>query len=189
MRVLLATLLAISVAGAGDIRGILQNMASGSAAYYMVYMAYAIQVRSPDFKPADMLVGAALERYPAVTTRGCWSYAYASFLHDRGAKVVKEGWDRTAAAQRFFQDGEVGVAAVGGPLLDIAGEADETVPLAHLRATARKACDHGIKLAFRSYPGLDHDPVMDKSTPDQLAWIRDRFSGQPFQTSCAALTP
>jgi hypothetical protein len=37
------------------------------------------------------------------------------------------------------------------------------------------------------YPGLDHDPTMDKSTPDQLAWIRDRFAGKPFTGNCRSL--
>ncbi len=128
-----------------------------------------------------VLVGHALRRYPAATTRGCWNYAYASFLNDHDTRVLKEGWDRTAAAQRFFKDNEVGVAPVHGPLLVIAGETDETVPMAHVQSTVRKACDHGITLAFRSYPGLDHDPVMEQSTPDQLAWIRDRVRGSAMQ--------
>jgi len=177
---------AISVAGGGDIKGILEQMgsASSSAAYYLVFMAYGIHARSPEFKPADMLVGDALKRYPDMTTKGCWLYAYASFLNDQGAKVVRDGWEQSVAVQQFFKDAEVGTAPVSGPLLVIAGEADETVPLTHVQSTVRKACGHGIALAFRSYPGLDHDPVMDKSTPDQLAWIRDRLAGRPFQSSC-----
>jgi len=53
----------------------------------------------------------------------------------------------------------------------------------------KKACGTGIALSFRSYPGLDHDPTMVKSTPDQLAWVRDRFAGKPFTSNCAGLPP
>jgi pimeloyl-ACP methyl ester carboxylesterase len=182
---------AISVSGAADAHAILQQMGEpdSSAAYYLVYMAYAIHTRAPEFKPSDMLVGKALQRYPDVTTKGCWNYAYASFLKDRGEKVLKAGWDQTAAAQRFFKANELGVAPVRGPLLVLTGEADETVPLALVKATVKKACGNGIALWFRSYPGLDHDPTMEKSTPDQVAWVRDRFAGKPFTSNCNSLAP
>lgn len=180
---------AISVAGAADLKSILDAMgeAESSAAFYLVYMAYAIHTRSAAFEPSDMLTGKALQRYRDVTTKGCWNYAYASFLDDRGETVLKAGWERSSAAQQFFKANELGVAPVGGPLLVIAGEADETVPIALERATVKKACANGIVLAFRSYPGLDHDPTMEKSTPDQLRWIRERFAGKPFTGNCADL--
>jgi len=68
---------AVSVAGAGDLQAILKGMGDpkSDAAFYMTYMAYAIHVLSPDFKPSDMLQGAALDRYGNATTKGCWNYA------------------------------------------------------------------------------------------------------------------
>ncbi len=180
---------AISVAGAADLKSILDGMGKpGSAAsYYLGYMAYAMKVRTPSFQPSDMLVGEALRRYTDVTTKGCWNYAYAAFINAPVGPVLKPGWDRTPAARRFFADNELGRSPIGGPLLVIAGEADETVPLAPLRALAKRACSNGIALSFRSYPGLDHDPTMDKSTPDQLAWVRERFAGKPATGNCANL--
>jgi pimeloyl-ACP methyl ester carboxylesterase len=60
---------AISVSGAADIKSILEQMGNpdSSAAYYLVYMAYAIHARSPAFKPSQMLAGKALERYADTT--------------------------------------------------------------------------------------------------------------------------
>jgi pimeloyl-ACP methyl ester carboxylesterase len=180
---------AVSVAGAGDLKAILTAMGDpgSDAAYYLVYMAYAIHVQSPSFKPEDMLAGVALKRYSDVTTKGCWNYAYASFLKAPPGKVVKPDWDKAAAAEKFFKSNELGTAPIGGPMLVIAGEADQTVPFASLRATVQKACKNGIALTFRSYAGLDHDPTMDRSTPDQLAWVRDRFAGKASTSNCAAL--
>ena len=40
-----------------------------------------------------------------------------------------------------------------------------------------------------SYPGLDHDPTMAQSTPDLLAWVRDRFAGKPSADHCADVPP
>jgi pimeloyl-ACP methyl ester carboxylesterase len=182
---------AVSVAGAGDLKAILTGMGDpgSDAAFYMTYMAYAIHVLSPEFKPSDMLEGAALARYENATTKGCWNYAYASFLGLPPGKVVKPGWDETAAAEKFFKIDELGTAPIGGPMLVIAGEGDQTVPIASMRGTVQRACRNGIALTFRSYPGLDHDPTMDQSTPDQLAWVRDRFAGKASTGNCADLKP
>jgi pimeloyl-ACP methyl ester carboxylesterase len=180
---------AVSVAGAGDLKAILTGMGDpgSDAAFYMTYMAYAIHVLSPEFKPSDMLEGAALARYENATTKGCWNYAYASFLGLPPGKIVKPGWDGTAPAEKLFKLDELGTAPIGGPMLVIAGEGDQTVPIASMRGTVQKACRNGIALTFRSYPGLDHDPTMDQSTPDQLAWVRDRFAGKASAGNCAEL--
>jgi pimeloyl-ACP methyl ester carboxylesterase len=180
---------AISVAGASDPKAILEQMGEpdSSAAFYLVYLAYGIHVHTPAFQASEMLVGKALERYTEVTSKGCWNYAYASFLNDHGGRVLKPGWDRTEGARRFFEANVLGAAPVGGPLLVLAGGADQTVPAALVRATASRACRNGVALAYRSYPGLDHDPTMEKSTPDQLAWIKDRFAGRPFTGNCDSI--
>jgi pimeloyl-ACP methyl ester carboxylesterase len=179
----------VSVAGAGDLEAILTGMGDpgSDAAFYMTYMAYAIHVLSPDFKPSEMLAGGALARYKSATTEGCWNYAYASFLDLPPGKIVRPGWEQTAAAKKFFENDELGVAPIRGPMLVIAGESDQTVPIASVRGTVQKACRNGIALTFRSYPGLDHDPTMDHSTPDQLAWVRDRFAGKASTGNCADL--
>ncbi len=180
---------AVSVAPAADLRALLIGMGKpgSSAAYYLGYMAYAMHVRTPSFKPSDMLTGEALKRYTDVTTQGCWNYAYAAFINAPAAPVLKPGWDHLPAAVRFFEEGDLARAPVAPPLLVIAGEADESVPFASLRAVAARACRNGTALTFRSYPGLDHDPTMDKSTPDQLAWVRDRLAGKPIASNCAIL--
>jgi pimeloyl-ACP methyl ester carboxylesterase len=180
---------AISVAPAADLKSILMGMGKpgSSAAYYLGYMAYAMHVRTPSFKPSDMLTGEALKRYADVTTKGCWNYAYAAFINPPIEPMLKPGWDRLPAATRFFQEGEVARAPVAGPLLVIAGEADESVPFEPLRAVAERACSNGSALTFRSYPGLDHDPTMDQSTADQLAWVRDRLAGNPSASNCTSL--
>jgi pimeloyl-ACP methyl ester carboxylesterase len=182
---------AVSVAGAGDIKTILTGMGDpgSEAAFYLTYMAYAIHVLTPEFKPSDMLTGAALARYPDATSRGCWNYTYASFLDLPPGKIIKAGWDKNAASERFFKNAQLGMAPIAGPMLVIAGEADQTVPIATVRATVRKACSNGIALTFRAYPGLDHDPTMAQSTPDQLAWVRDRFAGKTSADHCADLPP
>jgi pimeloyl-ACP methyl ester carboxylesterase len=86
---------------------------------------------------------------------------------------------------RFFEGNAIGTAPIGGPILIIAGEADQTVPIDGMRAVAKQMCTSSEVATFRSYPNLDHDPVMEHSTPDQLAWIKSRFAGKPATSNCA----
>jgi hypothetical protein len=62
------------------------------------------------------------------------------------------------------------------------------VPIAGVRAAVKQMCATKQPVTFRSYPGLDHDPTMENSTPDQLEWIRSRFAGKPVTSNCAAGT-
>jgi pimeloyl-ACP methyl ester carboxylesterase len=176
---------AVAVAPAGDLEALgAMTEAPKGVAFYLNYIAFAIHARCPAFEPADMLQGQALARYADVTTKGCWNYAYASYLGDTEATQLKPDWARAPGPQAFFAQSEIGRALFRGPLLVIAGEADQSVPIDAVRAEVSQACKLGRKLEFKAYPGLDHDPVMVNSTPDQLAWIQARFKGEAAGNDC-----
>jgi acetyl esterase/lipase len=176
---------AVAVAPASRLDEVLTAPAAAEG-FYLDYIAWGIRARTPSFKPADMLGGQALARYAELSTRGCFYYAYANFLGDTAPPGLTPGWERTDGAKQFFADSAIGFSPIGGPLLVIAGDADQTVPLTAVRATVAAACARKTSLEFRIYAGLDHDPTMDKSTPAQLAWIADRFAGRPAGDVCAA---
>jgi alpha-beta hydrolase superfamily lysophospholipase len=181
---------AVSVAGAMNVPWLIHYLAvSGSDSFYAVFLAYGIKARFPQFNVADMLSRSALAQYPAMTTQGCWYYGYATELsHLLGKTAIRPGfadnrWVRKFAAQDFaFRHRPT------RPLLVLAGGADQSVPPQSIRQVAAKACRLGYPLQFRVFPGLDHDPLMDKSTPYQLRWIRARFAGKPASGNCAALS-
>jgi acetyl esterase/lipase len=125
-----------------------------------------------------------LAHYPEVTTKGCFYYGYATYAAVPTGTLLRANWDKSPSVHRFFEGNAVGNAPIGGPLFVIAGEADATVPIAAVRAAVKQLCDAKQPVSFRSYPGLDHDPTMEKSTPDQLDWIRARFAGKPAASSC-----
>ncbi|HXQ11725.1 MAG TPA: lipase family protein [Caulobacteraceae bacterium] len=176
---------AVAVAPASRLDEVLTAPAAAES-FYLDYIAWGISARTLSFKPADMLGGRPLASYADLSTKGCFYYAYATFLGDTTPPTLTPGWERTDGAKRFFADTAIGFAPIGGPLLVIAGDADQTVPIAAVHATVAVACARRAALEFRIYPGLDHDPTMDKSTPDQLAWIADRFAGRPAADVCKA---
>jgi pimeloyl-ACP methyl ester carboxylesterase len=178
---------AVAVAPASHLDAVLTQMPRTQAAsFYMDFLAWAIWARTPSFRPSDMLTGSALDRYGDLTTKGCFYYAYAAFLGDTAPAMLKPGWAEKPGVKRFFDESRIGLDPIAGPLLVIAGEADQTVPVVAVRAVVHEACARGVALEFRAYPGLDHDPTMDKSTPDQLRWISDRFAGRPAGDDCGA---
>src|SRR5215471_8625502 len=129
---------AIAVAPASQLGAAFAHPSDAAgASFYLDFIAWAVRALTPTFEPSDMLTGAALARYPDVTSNGCFYYAYASFLGDAAPPLLKTGWNETPAAQRFFRGAEIGREPIAGPLLVVAGEADQTVPIAAVRTTVK----------------------------------------------------
>ncbi len=178
---------AVSVAGVareGDFFSHLSNTAG--VGFYLAFMAAGMHARYPEFQPHDLLSDGLMAHYPDVTTKGCFYYGYATYAAVPTGTLLRANWDKSPWVHRFFEGNAVGNAPIGGPLFVIAGEADQTVPISGVRAAVKQLCDAKQPVTFRSYPGLDHDPTMETSTPDQLEWIRARFAGKPAGSNCPA---
>jgi len=180
---------AVSVAGAVNMPSLMHYIAvNDSDAFYAVFLAYGIKARFPQFNVADMLTKPAFAQYRAMTTQGCWSYGYATQLsHLLGKIAVKPHFGDNAWVKKFVAQNAVFAHRPTRPLLVLAGGADHSVPPQTIQEVAARACRLGYHLKFRIFPGLDHDPLMDKSTPYQLRWIRARFAGEPAPDNCATL--
>jgi pimeloyl-ACP methyl ester carboxylesterase len=177
---------AVAVAGATHLPRLLTHPEeTKGAGFYFAWHAYAVQARYPQFKPDDMLSAAGMAHYDDAVGQGCWLYGYASYLGIDDTAMLKPDWKSNPWVQRFYRETTAGADPLGGPIFVIAGEADMSVPLAGIQETVAKACANGQAVTFRSYPGLDHDPTMSESVPDQLAWIRDRLAGKPAPGNCA----
>lgn len=176
---------AISVAGSSDMQAFVASLQRpGAFAFYQDYVAFGVHAVAPGFAPARMLTGAPLQHYGDLAAKGCWDYAYARFLDQKSALPLASGWDSQPEVKLWLQNNQFGTSPIGKPLLVIAGESDTTERFDSLQAKVKTACNSGVSLTFRHYPGLDHDPTMKLSTPDQLAWIKDRFAGNPMKGNC-----
>ena len=178
---------AVSVSGALRLHDLFVHLSeTPGVGFYLAFMSYGIHARFPEFQPTQMLTPQAMRSYPAVTTQGCWYNGYAAYLKTPSASLLSPGWDSNPWVQKYFRENSLGEKPIGGPLFVIAGEADATVPIAGVRSLVGAVCKTSTAVTFRSYPGLDHDPTMEKSVPDQLAWIKDRFAGKPPGRTCPA---
>ena len=178
---------AVSVAGVAREVDFFRHLSdTPGVGFYLAFMAAGIHARYPEFSPHDLLSDNILEHYDDVTTKGCFYYGYATYAATPSGTLLRPKWEKNVWVHRFFAGNAVANAPIGGPLLVIAGEADQTVPIAGVRTAVKQLCAARQLVTFRSYPGLDHDPTMEKSTPDQLAWIRARFAGKPATSNCPA---
>jgi alpha-beta hydrolase superfamily lysophospholipase len=178
---------AISVAGAAkldDLMAYLDDTQGGT--FYLAYMAFGIQAMFPAFKPEEILTPQAIQLYAQATTQGCWYYGYALFKDMPKHKTLKSNWRDNNWVREYARGNGMGAIRINKPMLILAGEADLTVPIDGVRDAVRRACMNGSSVMFKSYPGLDHDPTMVESIPDQLAWIRDRYAGKKSPDSCSA---
>jgi hypothetical protein len=154
---------------------------------YWPFTAFGIKASYPSLEVSRMLTPPALARYKDVTTKGCWYYGYAALDEIGAQRAVKPGWDQLPEVRRYNQDSRSANKPIRGPLLVLAGDDDRSVAIANIAAGVREACGMGLPIEYRHRPGLDHDPLMQETTPEQLAWARDRLAGKPWTSNCGAL--
>ncbi len=176
---------AVSVAGvARGIEFFGHLAATPGVGFYLAFMAAGVHASYPDFQPRELVSDEVLAHYEDVTTKGCYFRAYATYAKLPGDKLLRKGWEHSTRVKDFFDSLALARKPIGGPMLVLAGEADQTVPIDGVRDAVKKMCAMKQPVSFKSYPGLDHDPVMYQSTPYQLDWIRARFAGKPAASSC-----
>lgn len=151
------------------------------SAMYWPLTAFGIKASYPSFDPARLLTPPFLERYPDVTTKGCWYYAYAAAAEVGRQSAVRQGWQQIPELQRYNEDSRSATRPIKGPLLVLAGDDDQSVNFANIRKGVAQACKLGLPIEFVHRPGLDHDPLMEKTIDLQLAWTRDRLAGKPWR--------
>jgi pimeloyl-ACP methyl ester carboxylesterase len=154
---------------------------------YWPFTAFGIKASYPTFDIKRMLTPPVLARYKDVTTKGCWYYAYAALKEIGKQRAVKPGWDRAPEVRRYNQDSRSANQPIRGPLLVLAGDDDKSVAIANIAAGVKEACSRGLAIEYVHRPGLDHDPLMQKTTPEQLAWVRNRLAGKPWASNCGGL--
>jgi pimeloyl-ACP methyl ester carboxylesterase len=88
-----------------------------------------------------------------------------------------------AWARRIEQSG-LGNPPSRVPVAVYQGDEDPTIFPAASAAYVKQACASGTVALYTHYPSTDHLQVPFRAAADYLAWIADRFSGNPAPSSC-----
>jgi hypothetical protein len=153
---------------------------------YWPFTAFGIKASYPSFDVARMLTPPVLARYHDVTTKGCWYHAYAALKEIGRHRAVRRGWDRAPEVVRYNADSRSADKPIRGPLLVLAGDDDKSVAIDNIEAGVKVGCGRGLPIEYIHRPGLDHDPLMQNTTPEQLDWVRGRLSGKAWVGNCSA---
>ncbi len=156
-------------------------------AMYWIYDAYAVHASYPAFDVRRMLTPVGMRVYGELTTRGCWDYGYAAMKALGPKRVGRLHWTEHKEVQQWFQDNDSSRKPIRGPLVILAGDDDQTVPFAGMTRGVVAMCRHGLPIIFWHRRHLDHDPLMQQTTPAMLAWSRGRIRGLPWRSNCGSV--
>lgn len=178
---------AISVAGDMSYEGFEAHDARDFATITNMYWpltAFGVKASYPSFNVATMLSPPMLAHYKDMTTKGCWYYDYAAAAEIGHQAAVRPGWNKSPELARYNQDSRSADKPIRGPLMVLAGDDDQSVNFTNIKAGVAEACRNHLPIEFVHRPGLDHDPLMEKTIGLQLDWVRARLDGRPWSSNC-----
>jgi alpha-beta hydrolase superfamily lysophospholipase len=151
---------------------------------YWPLTAFGVKASYPSLDVARMLAPVMLERYEDITSKGCWYYAYAAAAEIGHQAAVRSGWEKIPELARYNRDSFSTDKPIRGPFMVLAGDDDASVNFANIQAGVTDACRNRLPIEFVHRPGLDHDPLMEKTIDLQLDWARARLDGKPWSGNC-----
>ena len=106
--------------------------------------------------------------------------------------IAKPGWTSDPTVQTWSARTRGGDKSLKGPLLVLAGDLDDPVPLRFLQNSYKTSCQ--LKESKREslelvvYKGLNHFPVISGSRQKWMDWIKARFDGHAVDERCTTTT-
>jgi pimeloyl-ACP methyl ester carboxylesterase len=149
----------------------------------VAYVMLSAQVSDPRFDPASILsagMAAGLE----VAKTACYDELNDWYAQHPPATLFKGDWRDSEPLRLWVSRNDPGTRLLPGPLLLAQGEADTTVPPPLTAALDRQFCAIGQQVEYKTYPGIEHIPLVRAAEPDVMAWVADRFAGKPAGSTC-----
>jgi len=87
------------------------------------------------------------------------------------------------AIAKVVAEQTLGGTPIEAPVLQHHGAADEVVPLAQDETLQATYCREGVTDEFAQFPG-DHLATDAEAAPTVVAWVAQRFAGDPAPTNC-----
>jgi len=156
---------------------------------YWPLTAFGVKASYPSFDVERFLSPIMFQRYEDMTSKGCWYYAYAAAAEVGQQAAVRPGWNELPELVRYNRDSLSTNEPIRGPLMVLAGDDDASVNFPNIQAGAAKACRNHLPIEFVHRPGLDHDPLMEKTIDLQLDWVRARLDAKPWSSNCGSAFP
>lgn len=176
----------VALAGASDLEDMIASTLAARLSVLNGLLAFGVfgfQAVNPQLATDKVLTPVALRQYNAFVTDGC-SAASGAFAALPPDKMFRADWKTNPYVQKALARNRPGEQPVRGPLLLITGGDDILFTPAASEKVFARLCHGGIRAQRSVYPGLGHDPLVYGSLPEQISWIKGRFSGEPPPSNC-----
>jgi pimeloyl-ACP methyl ester carboxylesterase len=101
--------------------------------------------------------------------------------------VLNPSWASNPGIQRFAASINPATQRSAGPILLVQGLSDAAVPPSATDALNGELCNLGDVVQYRTYPGEDHDTILNPGGQAYSAivqWLKDRLQGSPPPQTC-----
>jgi len=174
---------ALSMAPATDYYEMWRRLPDGRASGGMALVAVGIKAADPTFDQTTMLGPEVMKLLPQLESEACFAAAQELVQKTPGASQPRN-WPDAEGVRRFTQANRPYLEHARGPLLVLLGGNDPAIPLDITKRAIGQRCGLDQKVALKTYPGMDHDGVVQASFRTQIKWIEDRFAGRPAERAC-----
>jgi S-formylglutathione hydrolase FrmB len=150
---------------------------------YMIIAGY--EAAYPDeADPALLLTPAGVDALGAVD-EGCTGQVMASVGAQPAADLVKPDTGTVEPWATLADENDPGQVRSSSPVLIIHSLQDDIVPATFSAAIFERLCAQGQDVERRTYDeGQGHGDAAGPAFVDGLAWIADRFAGEPTTPNC-----
>ena len=148
------------------------------------YVAFSIKSIYPQFDFTDLLTKRAAAKMPVVEKIYCLIPTIIVFAKLGTEGTLVSNWANNQYVDQFFSANKPYLEPAFGPIFVAQGLADTSVEPSITTQAVGQLCSEGDVVEYRTYPGLDHDPLVYGSFKDQVNWIQDRFAGHPAPNNC-----
>jgi alpha-beta hydrolase superfamily lysophospholipase len=171
---------------AGRLDAVMKSSKVELALPYVLYVLQSYATNHPGIDLARILTPQALSHLPDLQV-GCMTHALTTGYW--ATAIAKDQFLPNADIASFLEvaaRNEPGMLRIAAPTLVMQGLADVTVLPKDTDDAVRQLCTQGNVVAYRTYPGANHDGVMASGAAHAMTWIDARFAGHNAASDCEA---
>lgn len=178
-----------ALAPASDVVGLAENL--GAATVGSIFASYDLRGYAnayDDVKVGDYVKNTARASFDAVVGR-CLAEPSVLLTLIGGITLGDQVFSRDLAGGPLLArlQENVPTLPIAARLLVAQGDADQLVVPSVQATYVQSRCDAGQAIDYRTYPGLDHVPLVEADSPlipELIDWTSARFAGDPPTPTC-----
>jgi alpha-beta hydrolase superfamily lysophospholipase len=172
----------VALAPGGELPTLADAVAASPYRGLVLIGASGMRAGHPDLDLSTVLTPDALADLPRVESE-CLDATIERYQDDPGGVTTRPP-SSVPEIERLLEANSPGSTPISTPVFLGHGAADQQVPPAISERLGARYCALGADLIRRTYPGQDHDEVIDAAAEDVLAFITARYHREPAESEC-----